>query len=217
MDRSPRRRRPRTPQTTTPKAATSAADVTTASATPLSLDQPPFRELPRASSTGLSAFGAGVGGTSGGAGTLTFVPWPDEPIMTSGLFSRFLQFGTPVEVQSLAASDRLRRDGIRDGFFGESGGSGRRPHASSRADRDDPGWGFGSPIGRFALKGSGVLIAGSDDGTASIRLVVPGSARRARRAHRRCGRPRAAARRAPPPHRRVARRRAVSRSGRAAP
>ena len=37
----------------------------------------------------------------------------------------------------------------------------------------DPGWGFGSPIGRFAITGSGVLIAGSDDGTASVRLVVP--------------------------------------------
>ena len=163
-----------TSQTATPTAATSAADGTTASATPLNLDQPPFRELPRASSAGLSALGAGVGGTSGGSGMLTFVPWPDQPIMTSGLFSRFLQFGTPVEVQSLAAST------------GSDGTGSARPASSASSGQADggrtlvheptgtgPGWGFGSPIGRFAITGSGVLIAGSDDGTASVRLVVP--------------------------------------------
>jgi hypothetical protein len=149
--------------------------VTTAPATALSFDQPPFRELPRVSSTGLGAFGAGVGGTSGGAGTLTFVPWPDEPIMTSGLFSRFLQFGTSVEVQPLGAS--TGSDGTVSATASSASPAGadggRTP--SSEPTGADPGWGFGSPIGRFAVTGSGILIAGSDDGTASIRVVVPGA------------------------------------------
>ena len=124
------------PQTVTPKAATSAADVTTAAATPLGLDQPPFRELPRVSSTGLNGFGAGVGGTSGGAGTLTFAPWPDEPIMTSGFISRFLQFGTSVEVCH-RSSDGSDGTGIHDGFLGESRRR-RTEAARPRASRPVP-------------------------------------------------------------------------------
>jgi hypothetical protein len=35
------------------------------------------------------------------------------------------------------------------------------------------GFGFGSPIGRFAITRSGVLLGGANDGHASINLVVP--------------------------------------------
>jgi hypothetical protein len=156
------------PATTEP--ATSAAEVTADPATPpLSLGQPPFRELPRASSAGLS--GAGVGGTSGGSGTLMFVLWPDSPIMTSGFISRFLQFGTSVEASTVSSSDATGSAGATSSSSARADG-GRT--FSGEPSATDPGWGFGSPIGRFAVTGSGVLIAGSDDGSASVRLVVPG-------------------------------------------
>jgi hypothetical protein len=49
--------------------------------------------------------------------------------------------------------------------------TGGRSPASARG----PGLGFTSPLGRFAITDSGLLLGGSDDGTASVRLVVPGA------------------------------------------
>jgi hypothetical protein len=37
------------------------------------------------------------------------------------------------------------------------------------------GFGFGSPIGRFAITRSGILLGGANNGDASVSLVVPGS------------------------------------------
>jgi hypothetical protein len=41
--------------------------------------------------------------------------------------------------------------------------------------RSAVGIGFGSPLGRFAITRSGVLLGGADNGEASVNLVVPAS------------------------------------------
>jgi hypothetical protein len=51
-----------------------------------------------------------------------------------------------------------------------AGGGRLRPAAAVAAV---PGHGFDSPLGRFSVSSSGILIGGSTDGSASVRLVVP--------------------------------------------
>lgn len=55
----------------------------------------------------------------------------------------------------------------------EHAGGGRRATASRASGPS--GWGFGSSIGRFSISRDGVLLGGSNDGSASVRLAVPAS------------------------------------------
>jgi hypothetical protein len=115
-------------------------------------------------------------------GTLTFVPVADgwmlgRAIPTHGLFSRALVVGSSVEVPapngpSSTATPSLA--GSEAAPVAPSEAHGGRT-VVSKPSAADPGWGFGSPIGRFAVTRSGVLLGGSDDGSARVRLVVPGT------------------------------------------
>ncbi|HEY1478741.1 MAG TPA: hypothetical protein VGF46_01855 [Gaiellales bacterium] len=45
--------------------------------------------------------------------------------------------------------------------------------AATAQPAPDPGWGFGSPLGRFAITRSSLLLGASDDGAAGARLSLP--------------------------------------------
>jgi hypothetical protein len=128
-------------------------------------------------STSLPAFGSVTS-----SGSMLIIPssssrWSDAWLMTGrivpagGLIVSSLKLtrlaGVPVRTDGTSPDGSSNRASVTAPVRPTAGG--RTTAAPSRT----PGWGFGSPFGRFAIDRSGVLLGGSDDGTASVRLVVP--------------------------------------------
>jgi hypothetical protein len=127
-------------------------------------------------STSLPAFGSVTSRDSMEIIASSISRWPDAWLVSGrivpagGLIASSLKLtelaGLPVGTDGTSSQD-VSSD--RTGAPVPPTDGGRTSAASSST----AGWGFGSPLGRFAIDGSGVLLGGSNDGTASVRLVVP--------------------------------------------
>jgi hypothetical protein len=142
----------------------------------------PAAGLALSASTSQAPTGLILSSTTGVARTPAISAWPDAWLMSGrvvpvgGVITSRIQLGRlsgPLTSRPiLGGTQNGSSDGTGSATALAQPTNGGRTLADAQTSTAR-GFGFGSPIGRFAVTRNGVLLGGSDDGTASVRLVLP--------------------------------------------